>query len=232
MAGYKRRRRFRRGGRRRLRRRIGRRYRRYGRSRGATRKHEIKFFDNTLQGTYSQIPSAFIEVPFPSMVAQGVDRNQRIGRQIVIKSLYINMWIQGAWNLQPGVDRPFSFLRFVVASFDGAAGPTPLGSVGHQLASIIKPTTTTSLRKKFYDRTICMQRPSCYTDAAADVGALQSFKHIKIFLRFRKGYTIRWNGAGATDYKRFIDFGICNDVSSAPYPGCFMGYYSLKYFDI
>ena len=137
----------------------------------------------------------------------------RLGREITIKSI----WIRGiiATGNQPfaeiGPSNDYTFVRVVLASWNGTAGLTPLTTLGYFFTTLIKPSVTQDLRKKFYDRTFIFQNAQLH---ATLNGYQKQFKKFRIYRRFRKGYRVKWILPNtATSVKRQITLSCISSVA-------------------
>lgn len=219
--------------RRRIRRRYGR--RRFGRRfRSRRTRPETKFIDYDLAvAPFNNISStSWSELSIPNQIAQGLDREDRLGREITIKSI----WIRGiiATGNQPfdeiGPSNDYTFVRVVLASWNGTAGLTPLTTLGYFFTTLIKPSVTQDLRKKFYDRTFIFQNAQLH---ATLNGYQKQFKKFRIYRRFRKGYRVKWILPNtATSVKRQITLScISSVVDVTGEPHITIGQLGVKYYD-
>jgi len=215
----------------RRRRRYGRRFkrrrfrRRYGRRMGRRfrrRSHvERKFMDLALAGApFDQIlNTVWSEFPVTSQIQQGLDRMQRIGREIIIRSLYLRGIINSG-NKGDAYDHGATLIRLVIASWDGSDA-TPLQDTSTTWISIIKKPNYEHLRHVYLNKIIHI--PATPTRIAGDdVPYAQKYRRFKWFKRFKRGFRVRWWSNGSDlSVQKTIHIAMLSNCSSAQNPPFF-----------
>lgn len=234
MAGYKRRRRFRRRPRR-FRRRLQRRFNRFNRRRGLRsyvdkiiRSHaEKKYLHWNLPTSFGSINTSWTELNMSS-ISSGTDNDEFIGREYRIKKIYFYGYLQGGQTGDIGDDAN-NFVRIIVAHWSSGAGLTPCTSQAITLnTQVQKNLYPQHLKKKYFDRLISLTSPGVDVTDGAFIPARKKIKYMHVFRG--PGLRIRILADGAQQSRLFLS--MLSDSGVIPNPGFVSGHIQMQYYDV
>lgn len=231
MAGYKRRRRFRRRRPYGKRRRFGRRYRRKGLRRFIDRviqSHaEKKYVHWNMQTEFGSVSTAWTELHVTNQ-ARGADCNQFIGKEWRIKSLYFYGYLSLGANYVAGDDATNLF-RIFVGLWPFSSGTTPCGTLGIPLnTQIQKSHFPYQLTKRYFDRTYNLEAKVGDYDSAGYVPHRIKVKWRKVWKG--RGLRIRLDDAGNIVNRLIIS--MISDSTTVSHPGFVSGHCKISYYDV
>lgn len=233
MAGYKRRRRFRRRPRRFKRRRYN--NRRYNRRRGlrsyidkVIRSHaEKKYIHWNMPTSFGSVSNSWTELNLSSAIV-GTDNDDFIGREYRIKKVYFYGYLQGG-QVGDIADESNNLFRIILAHWTAAAGLTPCTTSAITInTQVQKNLYPQNLKKKYYDRLLSLTAPGADTTEGAFIPARKKIKFMHIFRG--PGLRIRILADGAQQSRLYLS--MVSDSAVIPNPGFVSGHLQVQYYDM
>lgn len=197
-------------------------------NRAIDRHMENKIVSQRLNVNFGTITTAWVESTL-AQVQQGTAENQRLGRKIRIKSVFMKGVIAGGTN-EVATDDPYNYVRLILGIYNGS-GLTPLATAG---ALRDDPITTvlgcrSTLRKKLFDKYVTFQVTS--TEKGGGDGYTPQLKQIKYYHRFKNGLLINFGDDNVTYFDKMLFLSCISDSAAAPSPGFIGGYIGLTFED-
>lgn len=169
---------------------------------------ENKLLAYNTQAEFNVISTTWTELNTTN-IAQGLTVINRVGRQVKLKSLEIDMLIEKA--------DATNIFRVIIGLFSGQL-TTPLQTGAATISQAITRNTLNGLIKKYLDRYIVCD------------GVKQSIAHFKYFKKFTKPVYITWaSDAANQDKKLFVS--ILSDSGAIAHPLSTAGRINLRFED-
>lgn len=169
---------------------------------------ENKMIVYDASGEFNSLSTTWTELNLTD-IDQGTSVIERIGRQIKLKSLEVDMVIKaGDTN---------NILRVIIGLFSGQM-TTPLATGTQGLSTAITKNTCEGLIKKYYDKYVVLD------------GVRQDMAHVKYFKKFKKPIYITWSSDAASQDKHLF-MSILSDSSAVTHPSSPVGRVLLRFED-
>lgn len=230
MAGYKRRRRFRRGGRR------GKR-RRYMRRRGGLQRAIQRVLQRTAEKKRSTwpLPTYFTSVTtawtefWIAPAGIGINENQFTGHEYRLKKIWFSGWLQGG-QVGGDLDDISNLFRIVVAKWNNSAGTTPLQTLAATINSTVqKNIWPNALQKVYMNKTISLL-PRGLADYD-ESGLIPARRYVRFIKRFKgAGLKMTLDTGGFPESRIIVS--MISDSTAVPNCGFVNGHIGCTWTDL
>lgn len=188
---------------------------------------EDKYLTDALSTDFASVGTTWIEKNL-ALPTQGTANTQRIGAKIRVKSLEITGVLAGGAD-ESLLDDAFNVMRCVIATYNGGV-TTPLGTASASIDEpIIIQTTTSTLKRKYFDRYLHFDVAS--TEQGAGDGYTPQTKTFKYFKRFPKGLLITFADSSVSFPNTRLIMSMISDSAAVPHPGFVRGFWKISYED-
>ena len=185
------------------------------------RMAEVKRFSRPITTEFSAVSTTATALDIPSLIAQGTEFNQRIGRQIRARGLYLDFTIQGGQSNVVADDK-INTMRLLVCQ----GAPTTTGaSIVSMLTVSVGPVNGENfngMKRVFLDQTLDLASPG-----RDSTGYMPALRHFKRYIPLN--LIIPYTSGGASGDTLWL--AMVSDSGVVPNPGCTSGRVELVYTD-